>query len=163
MNLRPLRPEGVLVHGERGWSSGEVVRIRPSLNAELGGRRYSVGYSAAMSRACPCRCSWRSLSPDTGRAADAGVGLLRRSALPAPSEGLGYPSGLEDSPSRASVSSTARAAKITAIVGSAECGGGRAPKLAAGFQSVLAKELDCARARVRCVGLCLMTGEATYE
>jgi hypothetical protein len=45
LNLRPLRPEGVLARVEHGWLSGEVVRVRPSRSAELGGRRYSVGYS----------------------------------------------------------------------------------------------------------------------
>ena len=45
MNLRPLRPEGVLARVEQGWLSAEAVRIRPSLFAELGSRRYSVGYS----------------------------------------------------------------------------------------------------------------------
>jgi hypothetical protein len=33
-----------LARVEQGWSSGEVVRMCPSLIAELGSRRYSVGY-----------------------------------------------------------------------------------------------------------------------
>jgi hypothetical protein len=51
LNLRPLRPEGVLVRGEQGWSSGEAVRIRPPVSADLGSRRYSVGYSVWHPRA----------------------------------------------------------------------------------------------------------------
>jgi hypothetical protein len=35
LNLRPLRPEGVLVRGEQDWLGGEAVRRRPSLVAEL--------------------------------------------------------------------------------------------------------------------------------
>ena len=42
MNLRPLRPEGVAVRVEQGRLSGETVRVRPPLIADIDSRRYSV-------------------------------------------------------------------------------------------------------------------------
>ena len=42
---RPLRPEGVLARFEQAWLSGEAVRSRPPMCADVGSGRYSVGYS----------------------------------------------------------------------------------------------------------------------
>ena len=45
--------EGVLVHVEQGWLSGKVVRVRPSLIAELCGRRYSVDAQSVLQTWAP--------------------------------------------------------------------------------------------------------------
>ena len=93
-------PRGVQAHVEQGWLSDEAVRVRPSLIAELGSRRCSVGYSvrpAGLGASLPRR--WRVLSPDRGRCrrpadfpADAGVAPCHDSnSAPPASEGRALP------------------------------------------------------------------------